>query len=176
MRDVCDFNRKYLESIVDMSLSGHNKTATTLNVELSQVAELARLPDTSLVAISSSTVCIAEITCTLESLNSNKDFESSQTIKDLNYKFLNLVRHLAVKDERIAFLSTRCDLVMLNKIKSMTAKEIKLVAASNPLMFRCTLSIKALIKAQSHNIANNLYLKYLPVMSMRLNEIGAVAC
>ena len=167
MTNIGEFNAYYFHTIKDCACGDISLAATVFNADLSQVAEVVKMSRSTIQYLSCSTVAIAEPTFIQNDLTKSVDIGNQEIISILNHEYLSMIRHLSVQSERLAQLTTRIPLDMNRMIKSLTAQEIRRIAASNKLLFRFALPAKSLAKANSaeHRKSSSLFINHIALMT-----------
>lgn len=172
MIDVIEFNEKYLISILEYSLADRKIVSNLFNIDNEQINEIVQLSKESIKTIANSPVTVVEPVFNIVDLKRSAPASTSpESVINLNFLYLSMLRNLAQKDIRIAFFATRASAEICEMLNRMTTSEIQRVAKSNKIMFRCLLPTKSIAKANRFSTQPDLdkcFLRHLPLLTLNV--------
>lgn len=174
MREIQDFNNAYLSSFIEASAANVTEFCEQFHTVYS-TAKLIQENQEDIFASLPSNDCTVVVEC-LSDAQINRTYQPAQTtsamsvVHALNYQYLMLVRHVSMRSEREAKLRTGASKNLIDKLFTMSSREIRSMAMSvNHVMVKCHLSERVLKMASKSDFE---YLGHLTMLSIRVQNLS----
>lgn len=134
MSDVVEFNKLYISSIKELSVTDPENAHKVLKISKGAMQMLLDMPDHN--GLLKNRTCLVKASC-IEAgqFDASSNAPVHPVSSDLNFHLLALIRHISQTSERAASGVTGVSAKVCSIIKSMPLIKLQRVANANPAMF-----------------------------------------
>lgn len=171
-RDVYEFNRAYLNAILDGSRSNREMTGWALRADVAQIAELEMCTLAAIEKIAGGSIAITKPAFTALDLERSGDAKNSPVVTMLNINYLSLVKLISLQDAHLAKVSVRLSKEQGDAVGELSLSQTMAAANANRLLFTFDMPHKSIRKvnlATRHEVDSGrdfCLLSKIPMMSL----------
>lgn len=169
MSDIANFNEKYLATLLNIARENQHSASAQLNADMSVIAELLKMPNQAIKAISRSPVFVTLPAFQLDDLRRKPISDFPAKVAELNFEYLATIRHVCAKNIRLGMFVSKSSKEICEKLMLMSLRELNDVARSGSLLFTCAISGRTLQKVKTSvakESQDREFVRHIPMLSM----------